>query len=232
MDDNEIKKLLDAYVNAEMSLIDMNDYDVNTYTVSTKYKKKIKKLFSVEKYFGSKLYLGYTVRRIAIVVIIILSLLTANEVSARIFGFHPWKFVTSFLSDSKMDVKTYTGKTSDISRTEFATIKRDVPLQIPDRFEQVTFENDKAGLYVEWNNGDEYLQYSRHTLSSNITIAVDGEYQSKEKITIADFAGDFCVKNDETWIIWDDEQYNHMIIATSVENSKELLLDMAESLYK
>lgn len=229
MNEQNINDLLTSYVKEEMALICEEDLPGYDHIYSDAYQKRMHRMFWSEKYFGSNLRLGYAVRRIAVVVIIILSLFTANEVSARVFGFNPWKFLTSFLSDSKMDMKTYMEQTGDV---EYLDIKRDVPVQIPDRFEKVAFNQDDTSLYVEWGREEEYLQYSRIKLSADISLAVDGEYQSKEGITIFDFAGDYCVKGDEAWIVWDDGHYNHMITAGGVENSKEILLAMAESLYK
>lgn len=34
-------------------------------------------------------------------------------------------------------------------------------------------------------------------------IYTDTEYQSKEKVSIHGFAGDYCVKGEEEWIDWD-----------------------------
>lgn len=232
MDNHEIEELLTSYVVEEMTLIREEELSGYDHVYSKTYKKRIRRMFWSEKYFGSKLHIGYVVRRIAVVAIIILSLFTANEVSAKVFGFNPWKFVTSFLSDTKMDIKTYTEQTSSTDNVESAGIKREIPVRIPDRFEKTVFNQNDASLYVEWSNEEKYLQYSRIKLSADISIAMDVEYYSKEKITINDFVGDYYVKEDETWLIWNDDYYNHMIIATDVGNSKEILLNMAESLYK
>lgn len=232
MNDQEIIKLLTSYVGEEMTILcedEMSGYD---HIYSKVYKKRIRRMFWSEKYFGSKLHFGYMVRRIAVVVIIILSLFTANEVSARVFGFNPWKCVTSFLNDSKMDVKTYKDS-ADWSDTEADIIVRDFPVRLPKGFEKTAFEQSDTSLYAEWNKeGKEYLQYSRIILSDGMSLAMDGEYESKEKITICDYVGEYCVKGEESWIVWDDTTYNHMIISTKVEEPKELLLEMAESLYQ
>lgn len=232
MSEQDIKDLLTSYVRDEMALISEEDLPGYGHIYSSAYNKRMRRMFWSEKYFGNKIHFGYMVRRIAIVVIIILSLFTVNEVNARVFGFNAWEYITSFLSDSKMGVKTYTEKTSDLNCEEYTTIQRDVPVQIPGRFEKIAFNQDAVSLYVEWGNEEEYLQYSRIELSADMSLAVDGEYQSKEKVTIMDLAGDYCVKGDEAWIIWDDGYYNHMITADSVKDVKEILLDMAESLYK
>lgn len=236
MNDQKMKAVLTSYIRKEMSLIcetQMPGYD---HTYSKNFNKRIRRMFWSEKYFGKKLHVGYAVRRIAIVALIILSLFTVNEVSARVFGFNPWNYLTSFLSDSKMEVKTYkeSGQYSGVLKgTEHITITKDVPESIPEGFERASIERGASGLYVEWcRSGKEYLQYSRTKLVDSIRMATDGEYDSKEKTEIHGFVGNYCVKGDETWIIWDDTSYNHIIVATGVKDSKKLLKEMAESLYQ
>ncbi len=231
MNEQDIKNLLTSYVREEMALLCEEDLPGYDHIYSSAYKKRMKRMFWSEKYFGSKLHFGYMVRRIAVVVIIILSLFTANEVSARVFGFNPWKFITSFLSDSRMDVKTYTEKTKTIDDVELPVIKRDIPIQIPDGMKKTTFNQDDTSIYAEWSDGEKYLQYSRANLSSDTILAIDGEYQTQEEITINGLLGTYYVKGNETWIVWDDGSYNHMIMATEINNSKEVLMKMAESLY-
>lgn len=231
MNDQEIKNLLRSYVGEEMTILCEDELSGYDHVYSKTFKRRIRRMFWTEKYFGSNLHFGCMVRRIAIVAIIILSLFTVNEVSARVFGVNPWKFVTSFLNDSKMDVKTYKDS-SDWSDTEADKIVRDVPAQLPEGFEQTTFEQSDISLYAEWNKeGKEYLQYSQIILSDGMSLAMDGEYDSKEKITICGYVGEYCVKGEESWIAWDDTTYNHMIISTKVEEPREILLEMAQSLY-
>ena len=231
MNEQDIKNLLTSYVTEEMALICEEDLPGHDHIYSNAYKKRMKRMFWSEKYFGSKLHFGYMVRRIAVVVIIILSLFAANEVSAKVFGFNPWKFITSFLSDSRMDVKKYTEKTKSIDDVELPAVIRDIPVQIPDGMEKTTFSQDDISIYAEWSDGEKYLQYSRVNLSSDMNLAIDGEYQEEEEIMVNGFCGNYYVKGNEMWIVWDDECYNHMIMATDINDSKELLMKMAESLY-
>ena len=194
VNEQDIKKLLTSYVREEMALLCEEDLPGYDHMYSAAYQKRMKKMFWSEKYFGSKLHFGYMVRRIAVVMIVLFILFTANEVSARTLGFDPWKFITSFLRDSKMDVKTYTEQIEGIDDIELPVIKRDVPVQIPDKFKEVTLDRNDASLYVEWRRGKKYLQYSRIKLSAGMSLAVNGEYQSKEKVTIMGLSGDYCVK--------------------------------------
>lgn len=235
MTDQEIKDLLTSYVGAEMALIDAEVPTEQDYRYSKSYNKRIRRMFWSEKYFGSRLHLGYMVRRAAVVAIIILGLCVTNEVSARVFGFSPWEFVTSFLAGSKMDVKTYV-KPEEQPRqpveTALPAITRDVPVLIPEGFEQTAFNQNDGDVYAGWGKTEkESLQYMRCGLSTGVSIATDGEYRSKEKITIHGYVGEYCVKEDKIWITWEDAFYQHIITAVSVENPKEMLINMAESLY-
>ena len=72
MNDQEIKKLLTSYVGEEMTVLCEDELSGYDHIYSKAYKKKIRRMFWSEKYFGSKLSFGYTVRRIAVVAIIIL----------------------------------------------------------------------------------------------------------------------------------------------------------------
>lgn len=233
MNDQEIKRLLTSYVGEEMVLIQEKELLGFNHVYSKAYDKRICRMFWSEKYFGSKLYFGYAVRNIALVVIIILSLFVANEVSAKILGFNPWKTITSFLSESKMEIKTYQGSVEQSEDVSVAVIQKDIPTEIPVDFKQKVYEMNVNGLYVEWcKDGVEYLQYTREKLSDDLKIALDGEYESKKRIEVAGFGGECYVKDDETWLYWDDMTFRHMIIATGLENPKDILQAMAESLYK
>ena len=45
-------------------------------------------------------------------------------------------------------------------------------------------------------------------------------------------SGYYYIKEKEEWIVWNDKQYNYMIMATDFSNAKNVLLKMAESIYK
>ncbi len=234
MNDRELKNMLVSYVGEEMALIREKELPGYDHVYSRPYQKRIRRMFWSEKYFGSRIFVGYAVRRIVVFAIIIISLFVANEVSAKVFGFDPWKYVTSFLNDSKMDKKMYTGFVGEDGASEGAVtvVARDVPTALPEGFEQTAFKQDEEHLYAEWQKEDRYLLYNREKLSVGMSMAIDGEYESKESITVHGFVGDYCIKGDEAWIVWDDATYNHAILATGVENPKEILGRMAESLYE
>ena len=58
----------------------------------------------------------------------------------------------------------------------------------------------------------------------------DAEYQSKESIVIAGYKGFLYKKENEMWIDWDDNKYNHHIASVGIEDDSELT-KMGESLY-
>lgn len=232
MNDKEIKEILSSYMNKEMSLLHEKDMPGYDHTYSKAYRKKLNKMLWSEKYFKNNLRLGYMVRRIAIIAIIVLGLFTANEVSGRVFGVNPWEFITSFSSDNKMEEKKYTKHTDGIDIDELPAVKRDVPIQILDGLEETVFDKDDTSIYAEWGDGERYMQYSRDELTDDIKLGIDGEYQSKEKVAISSFEGGYYVKGNEEWIVWDDARYNHIITGYNLKDSKEILIEMAESLYK
>ena len=230
MTDQEIKNMLSSYVDQKMTMICEENLPGYDHEYSSKYQKKLNRLLWSEKYFGKKVHLGYMVRRIAMIAVIILSLFLANEVSARTFGFNPWKYLTSFLSDSNMNLREYIGRSDDFSE-KIRVVQRNHPKEIPDDMEETSFEQGNKSIYGEWRNGKRSLQYIRADISEEMSIAVDGEYQTKESVEICGFTGHYYVKDNETWLSWDDTQYNHMIIATDINKAKNILKQMAESLY-
>ena len=98
MTDETIKVLLEQYVDAEMDLLDPAQLPEHNHHFSSRYKKKIKKLFWCEKYFGTHIRTGYAARKAAVILLAFLSLAAAGEVSARVFGFQPWQYITQYLS--------------------------------------------------------------------------------------------------------------------------------------
>lgn len=102
MTDKEIREYLHGYIVEEMNLLkedEMLDYD---HEFSKSFQKRMKHMFWSEKYFGTRIQLGYIVRKLAIVAIIIASLFSANQVSAKVFDFDIWNYVRTFLSENKM----------------------------------------------------------------------------------------------------------------------------------
>ena len=232
MNDEKIKELLTSYVAEEMSLLREEELPGYSYSGSGIYERWIRRMPRRENYSAGRLHLESVVRRTAAVAVVILSLFTVNEVSAGVFGFNPWKFATSFLSDGRMDVKTYTGQTDSFDDAAAAAVKRDVPSQIPDGFEKDVIQVDARVAYARWSCGEKDLRYQRIKITEGMSVAVDAEYQTKESVTINTFVGDYRVKGNSARLMWDDAEFNHLITVTDVDNPKEMLVEMAESLYR
>ena len=80
MNEQNIKKLLTSYLKEEMALVCEEDLPGYDHIYSDAYLKRMHRMFWSEKYFGSKIHFGYMVRRIAVVIIVILSLLDRKSV--------------------------------------------------------------------------------------------------------------------------------------------------------
>lgn len=235
MTNQEVKDFLLGYVTEEMNLLTEQEMQGYDHEFSQSFQKTMKKMFWSEKYFGKRIRLGYAMRKIAIMVAIIAGLFSVNQVSAKVLGFNPWKYFTSFLYENKMETKEYVKPyEKNIKNINLMKAKQKAPDVVPEGFSQtVNEENKEAGsLYKEWQRGEEFLQYLRLELSSNSSISTDAEYEVKEKMEVCGYAGEICIKGSEVWILWDDANYRYEINATNVKNAKEILKNMAEEIYQ
>lgn len=116
MNEESIKKFLTTCVYQEMNSFHPSQDEDYNHEFSKKFMKRWKRLNWSEKYFGSHLRLAYTVRKAAAVVIVILSLAAANQVSAKVFGFNAWKYLLSYDSKDKLEVREYVGQNQDEKR--------------------------------------------------------------------------------------------------------------------
>ncbi len=231
MTEKQMIAYLHAYITDEMQLLDAKEMAEYEHEFSKSFSKKMKRMFCSEKYFGSKHRLGYMVRRIAVVILVGACLFSANQVSAKVFGFDVWKYVVSFLAENKMEERTYTEQRVSV-QNECLEAQKDVPETVPTYLIETVYTEDANGMYVEWNHEDQYLQYDRTVLLEGLSIATDAEYDSKEIITVSGYRCEYCVKGEETWIIWDDSKYRYQIIATNIKNAKDVLIEMAEDIYR
>ena len=104
MNDQEIRYYLLGYITEEMKVLDERELAGYGHEFSKRFHRKMKKIFWSEKYFGKHLHLAYAVRKIAAVVAIVAGLFAANQVSAKIFGINPWKYITSLSTSSFVSI--------------------------------------------------------------------------------------------------------------------------------
>ena len=229
MSDNEIREYLLGYITEEMNLLTVEEMNAEEHTFTKGFKRRINTLFSVERCFGKNINAGLRARRIAIAAAIIVLMVSINQVSAKVLGFNPWKYMVSYIAENVMNTRTYTdANKSDV----YIEAVRDIPDNVPMGFTVSDSRRDDVNIYVEWKNSNQYIQYNRCLLSSGTLIAIDGEYDSKKDLELCGYECTYYVKGDVSWIIWNDNQYYYQIDVTNVTNPKDVLLEMGESLYK
>ena len=236
MGDKDIKEFLTFCVAAEMEVLSEENMQGFDHNYSRNYDRKQKKLLWSGKYFEKNLKLGYAVRRVSIIAIVIISLLLVHVVSAKTLGFAPWKYITSFLYDNKMDVKIYKKQSEVVEssgKTKLLNVVRDIPKHIPESFQRTAYEKNNDSLYLEWSGREkEYLQYIRGKIEAGLTINMDSEYDTSEKFELKGYRCCYYTKGNDSWLAWDDNVYSHMLVMSCTGKSRSILIRMAESLYE
>ena len=229
MNEEEIKKILTSCIESEMDLIQPGEMEGYNHEFSSRYNKKIEKLLRQEN-LKKRLHL----RRVAAAVIVIVSLISVTDISARMFGIRPWNYITSFDDVNIMDKKEYLGPNKNISMEDEALLKitKEMPEYIPDGFVKEERIEDLYSFMVQWKKSDsEEISYHRLDVLKSMSTWVNSECDSRERISIAGYEGNYYVKDEESWIQWDDTDYCHLMLTYNVENAKSELIRMAESLY-
>ena len=174
--------------------------------------------------------------RIPSVMIVILSLAVANQVSAKVFGFNAWKYLLSYDSKSKVEIREYVGQNQDEKTKEsLPDVIHEKPTFVPKGFRYYSHDELSSGnaLYDEWRDGKKNtLQYSRGKVREGDQIYTDSEYEQKLKTSVMGYEAYYYIKGNEEWIMWDDKEYNYMILLIKKGNYKAELLKMANSLYQ
>ena len=93
MSDEEIRQLLTACEDAAMSSLDETEMEGYDHDFSDFFNKKMKRMLWSERYFGRKLHIGYALRKVAAVFLVIASFAVAGTVSAKVFDFRPWEYL-------------------------------------------------------------------------------------------------------------------------------------------
>ena len=109
------------------------------------------------------------------------------------------------------------------------------PTFVPKGFRYYSHDELSSGnaLYDEWRDGKKNtLQYSRGKVREGDQIYTDSEYEQKLKTSVMGYEAYYYIKGNEEWIMWDDKEYNYMILLIKKGNYKAELLKMANSLYQ
>ena len=235
MSDEQIKDMLTRYVCAEMELLPAMDEIPEHPPYSKRFNRKMKHIMRAGDWFGS--WRVYSVLyKAAAVVLIFLSLATANQVSAAVFGFNPWKAVVEMFDPTVKMVQWIYEKDAKVYGSHVQPIS-DVPTYAPEGYEideNNTSDNDIAVYWDDLNNDDDSygLCYLRFSMSDGVGISSNADYDDEEVITLAGFKAKLYSKDEEVWLDWFDDKYMYSIYSYGLDDAKNELMRMAESIYK
>ena len=233
MNEDRMKDLLESYMEEEMEVLlpeEMEGYDSEP---SHRFQRKMKKLFRAEKYFGKRIRMAVWIRRACACAVIVIALVTASGAGARIVGFQAWQYHRLLDGDENMEDKLYQKSNDTSEKSSAKKAMHDVPVYVPKGLKKVDYDESDLSLYVQWDRTQmSGIQYARDKIEEGTQIGMDMGYESREKLGVAGFTADYCIKGDEEWLAWEDTVYHYIIIASDIKNAKQELIKMAESIYK
>lgn len=234
MEREYLQKILEEYANSRLDTVYSEDnFKDEEIIPSKRHQRRMKKIIWCERYFGTHIKLGYTVRRVAVAGAVVLSLAAANHVSAKVFGVNPWEMLVKSI-DGAVEIQfAKPKKTGSIGRSsrEFGERKRLVPAAIPAGY-QCMEEHAVQGKnnWTIWQKGEKGITYTGTIIQPNTTVDLSAKYIRKERTVVAGYAAEYLVYENDITIVWNDFEYQNVIYATGLE--KEELRRIAESLYE
>ena len=230
MTDQELKKVLQEYAAYDAGRYRREDVTENAWEPSARFRRRIRRLFRTERFFGEHLRIAQGLGKVAAIVLVIGSLAAVGDVSARALGIRPWKYVSmEQLRDVGMESRVYSGN-STVTNEE-AKEQNTIPTYVPEGFEQTYTDIDEWSAYSEWEKENSLIQYGRSTLKKNTVIIEDTDYLDVKNADIRGYYARICSKEHEVRIIWEDEYYYHNLSFTECELSEEEMLKMVDSIY-
>lgn len=229
MEREYLKKILNEYSNSRMNTIySEENYKNETFEVSKRYQKRMKKLLWNEKYFGTHIRLGYAVRRVAVAGVVILSLAAVNVVSAKVFGFDPWKTTVRSLGDM---YELHFVKPKEIQEQKLSERIEAVPVYVPEGYKK-TEEVAKEGedVMAVWEKGEGVISYLANVIREDTRVAINSEYDEKRRVSVAGYEAELTRRGEDICLIWNDQQYQNNLIANQITEAE--LVRVAESMYE
>ena len=244
MNNDFLKQALTEYQNQQMELLNPAELPGYEHSFSRRFRRKIRRLFWSEKYFGRRYRVGYALRRIAIIVFLLISLAAAYEVSARIFhwGFRPWnmdhvKHRGDAISWHIVSLK------SDMADKKLPKPLRLMPGYLPADYQIKWLKGDMIdphfGSWHRYNNSKYEIDYFADPIREDESRDVNDELFQK-RITVAGYEaflsildeGDTMIGTNmtDTVIFWLDTKYMHLL-QTNMENAEQVIRAWAESIY-
>ncbi len=207
--------------------------DMEKHTFSPAFEKKMEKLFKIKpKKLTVKSIMSVT-KKVAVVVMIVISLTFAGLMSVKAFRAEVYRIVTEIYEKYidiffKSDDESTKSQVNKIEETY-------LPSYIPDKYERSNLIISFIKVMAEYINSNGNMIFYDQGLISDGGPSIDGENYSIKNIKINDINGSLYIYNEETldnnryFIIWYDEKY-YYTLSGNIELSE--LLKMAESLQK
>lgn len=228
MKDEQICALLREYQEVCMGTDPISNYMESEHEYSKRFHKKMKRLLWSYENFQKDIRMGYAVRRIAMILLILMGLFAANEVSARFFGFDAWKTIRSLVDGGKGTKVEYLESQKE---EEMAKPKRKEPDYIPEGYQETERDESEAFVTVFFQKSKkEKITYSRMEIIDGGAYIYDAEYDEEKMVTIANYQARLIYDGDGKYLWWYDEEYEYSIISGKIAD--EEIIKMAESIYK
>lgn len=232
--EEEIREALLQYENACMEKLE-ECLPTASHTFSNKYRRRVKHLLWSQRHFGADVRMGLAVRRVAIAVMVFLTLLIGNAASARLLGFNVWDSMTQFMEDGTGKTITYQ-KRKDVSREQTATPKRQEPGYIPEGFAETDREGNawQESIDIIWyRDGNESIHYIRTALEDGHQENYIADVKDSQWIKIKNISINREVTKDGiVGLTWCDAEYNYQLEYEGGTVSDEEVDRMIESIYE
>lgn len=230
MEQEYLSKILGDFAESRMNTLYSEDkYNQAQRQFTKHYEKKTKRLIANEKYFGTHIRLANGMRRVAVLAVTVISLIAANTVSAKVFGFNPWEMIKKSLGD--MYEIRYEKPKKETPPIEIGERIHDIPAYVPDGFARIQYEKEEnVGILAEWKKGEQDIGYMGVLIQEDMRTSIDAEYENEKHVTIAGYDAVLMKEGTELYLLWNDKQYQNNLDGNEI--SEEELIKIAESLYK
>lgn len=241
MNEELIKKAFCDYMTAEMNLLDNTMMEKEHPDYSKKFNRRFRSMVRSQKYFHGSVRMYKITKKVAVFAIIILSLLGINEISASVWGFSLWNLCAYYDQTNDMNVRIYDDKKGNSSEEaearQFAV--RDEPICTLTGMKETFRKNTSHMIALTWSNGSTTnkweILYSRIQIEKGEVISKDATHTKKEQVNVGGWpATIYYRENDDRPSIridWEDDKYTYTIDSDLKHDVKNVIIEMAESLY-
>lgn len=234
MSEDELREVLAKYIDISMGSPEIDRMLASEHVFSKRFEKKMKRLLWSQRHFGKDIHVGYVVRKIAIAAGIILSLLVANEVSARVWGFGAWEIIRGLVDGGRGMRMEFHKSGENGEKDDLPKVKYDLPQYVPEGYQQEFFEDfEDQGVFldVEWRGEKEnqYIRYSREQLIDGTTIVQDAEIDMEKKILVKGIEAKLIYDGEMIDLLWCDDNYSYALCSYIID--EEELIHMMKSMY-